>query len=109
MPQALAPAVQSFAIGNIQLAKVLDSLEPTSPRFLYVDNRNEDFAPHLDWVQPYFVDAEKRMLLSIHTFVIPTKHHTMLIDTCIGNDKQHLAFAQWNGRQGSYLRALAAA
>ncbi|MBI3799691.1 MAG: MBL fold metallo-hydrolase [Deltaproteobacteria bacterium] len=109
MSESSLPSVQSFAIGNIQLAKVLDSLEPTSPRFLYVDKRKDDFDPHLEWLQPHFVDPEKRMLLSIHTFLIQTKHHTILIDTCIGNEKQNLAFAQWNGRQGFYLRDLAAA
>src|SRR5262245_10021790 len=108
MPGALPPSVQSFAIGNIQLAKVLDSLEPTSPRFLYVDQRKDDFDPYLDWLQPHFVHAEKRMLLSHHTFVSQLKDHTILIDPWIGNDKQSPAFAQWDGRQGLYLRDLAA-
>jgi len=108
MHEPTTPLVQSFSIGNIRLAKVVDSLEPTSPRFLYVDKRKEDFDPHLDWLRPHFVDAEKRMLLSIHTFLIQTTHHTIVIDTCIGNDKQNLAFLNWNARQGLYLRDLAA-
>jgi glyoxylase-like metal-dependent hydrolase (beta-lactamase superfamily II) len=108
MAELPIPPVQSFTVGSIHLWKVLDSLEPTSPRFLYVDKRKEDFEPHLDWLQPHFIDAEKRMLLSIHTFVLQTTHHTILIDTCIGNDKQNLAFPHWNARQSMYLRDLAA-
>lgn len=108
MHEPTTPSVQSFSIGNIRLTKVVDSLEPTSPRFLYVDKRKEDFDPHLDWLQPHFVDAEKRMLLSIHTFLIQTTHHTIVIDTCIGNDKQNLEFPNWNARQGLFLRDLAA-
>lgn len=109
MNESTTPAVQSFAIGDVRLAKVLDTLEPTSPRVLYVDKRKEDFNPHLEWLHPYFLDAEKRMLLSIHTFLIRTKHHTIVIDTCVGTGKQGLAFPQWNGRQSStYLRDLAA-
>ena len=104
-----APDVQSFAIGNISVSKVLDCLEPTSPRFLYVDKGKEDFNPYLDWLQPHFLDAGKRMLLSIHTFLIRTTHHTVLIDTCVGNNKKGLAFPQWNERQDeTYLRDLAA-
>lgn len=104
-----APSVHAFAIGSTQVSKVIDCIEPTSPRVLYVEKRKDDFDPHLDWLQPQFLDAEKRMLLSIHTFLIRTKHHTVLIDTCVGNDKQKLAFPQWNGRQdASYLRNLAA-
>ena len=108
MHEPATPLVQSFAIGNLRLAKVVDSLEPTSPRFLYVDKRKDDFDPYLEWLQPHFVDAEKRMLLSVHTFIIRTTHHTILIDTCVGNDKQNLAYPHWNGRQGLYLRDLAA-
>ncbi|MBM4255039.1 MAG: MBL fold metallo-hydrolase [Deltaproteobacteria bacterium] len=108
MSTSSQPRVQSFTIGGVQVAKVIDTLEPTSPRVLYVDKRKEDFDPHLSWLQPSFLDAEKRMLLSIHTFVIKTKHHTVLIDTCVGNDKQGLAFPQWNGRRASYVEDLAA-
>lgn len=101
--------VQTFCVGNIQLFKILDSLEPTSPRFMYVDKGKDDFDPYLDWLQPHFIDEKKLMLLSIHTFIIKTSHHTIMIDTCIGNDKQRLAFDQWNGRSSSFLQDLAAA
>jgi len=106
----LSPSsVQTFTIGSTQVSKVIDCVEPTSPRVLYVEKRKDDFDPYLDWLQPQFLDAEKRMLLSIHTFLVRTKHHTVLIDTCVGNDKQKLAFPQWNGRQDTaYLRNLAA-
>jgi glyoxylase-like metal-dependent hydrolase (beta-lactamase superfamily II) len=102
-------SIQTFTVGDIRIAKVLDTLEPTNPRVLYVDKRKEDCDPYLEWLQPHFLDVGKRMLLSIHTFVIWTKHHTILIDTCVGTNKQGLAFPQWNGRQNStYLRDLAA-
>ncbi len=109
MPDTSTPTVQTFRIGSVQVAKVVDVIEPTSPRFLYVEKRREDFDPYLDWLQPHFLDAEKRLLLSIHTFLIQSKHHTVLIDTCVGNEKQGLAFPQWNGRTGPYLQNLAAA
>ena len=110
MSNSSPSAVQTFTIGSTQISKVIDCIEPTSPRLLYVEKRKDDFDPYLDWLQPQFLDAEKRMLLSIHTFLIRTKHHTVLIDTCVGNDKQGLAFPQWNGRQdASYIHRLAAA
>ena len=108
MSTSTTTPVQSFAIGNIRLTKVVDSLEATSPRFLYVDKQRSDFDPHLEWLQPHFLDTEKNILLSIHTFLVRTTHHTILIDTCIGNDKDAPAFPQWTGRKGSYLQDLAA-
>ena len=100
---------QGFSVGAIQIAKVLDSLEPTSPRFMYVDKRKDDFDPYLDWLQPHFVNDKKLMLLSIHAFIIKTRHHTIMVDTCIGNDKRGLAFDQWNGRRAAFLQDCAAA
>ncbi|MGE0824041.1 MAG: MBL fold metallo-hydrolase [Candidatus Binatia bacterium] len=102
-------AVQSFTIGDVRVAKVLDCLEPTSPRILYVDKQRSDFEPHVEWLQPHFLDADKRMLLSIHAFIIQTAHHTVLIDTCVGNNKEGLGFPQWNGRNGTFLQDAAAA
>lgn len=47
------PPVQTFILGNTQVAKVLDTLEPASPRVLYVEKRKEDFDPYLAWLQPH--------------------------------------------------------
>ncbi len=52
-------SMQTFHIGDIRVTKVLDTLEPTSPRVLFVDKRKDDFDPHLDWLQPHFLDAGK--------------------------------------------------
>ncbi len=100
---------QFFDIGDIQVAKVVDTLESFSPKALYVDKDRNAFDPHLDWLQPHFLDESKGMLLSIHTFVLKTKHHTILIDTCVGNHKTDSGFPQWNHREGNYLAELSAA
>ena len=103
------PAIQRFEFGDIQVAKVVDTIDSFSPKVLYVDKDRSAFDPHLDWLQPHFVDANRGMLLSIHTYVVKTRHHTVLVDTCIGNHKQGSGFAQWNDRNGNYLADLAAA
>jgi glyoxylase-like metal-dependent hydrolase (beta-lactamase superfamily II) len=102
-------ATQKFNIGDITVAKVVDTLESFSPRVLYVDKDRDSFDPHLDWLQPHFLDEKKGMLLSIHTFVLKTRHHTILIDTCVGNHKTGSGFPQWNHRNGNYLQELKAA
>jgi glyoxylase-like metal-dependent hydrolase (beta-lactamase superfamily II) len=63
-------------------------------------------APHLSWAAPRFYDPQAhRLLLSIQTFVLRTRHHTILVDTCLGNDKPR-AYEGWNLRQGTYLEDL---
>lgn len=99
-----------FAVGDIALTKVVELVEHASPSVLYVDKTPDDFDPHLNWLQPNYVDAEKAMLLSVHSFVLRTTHHTILVDTCVGNHKKgNVRFPHWDGRDGPYLDDLAAA
>lgn len=100
---------QLFDIGDIQVAKVVDTIESFSPKLLYVEKDRSSFDPHLDWLQPHFLDDEKGMLLSIHSFVLKTRHHTIMVDTCVGNHKTNSGFPQWNNREGNYLAELTAA
>ena len=100
---------QLFNIGGIEIAKVVDTVERFSPKALYMDKDRDSFDEHLDWLQPHFLDEAKRMLLSIHSFVLKTRHHNILVDTCIGNHKVGNGFPQWNNREGNYLAELAAA
>lgn len=47
------------------------------------------------------------LLLSFHAFVIRTPRHTILVDTCIGNDKDRPTRPPWHRRTGSFLADLA--
>ena len=105
----LTGSTQLFEIGDIKVAKVVDTIESFSPKVLYVEKDRNSFDPHLDWLQPQFLDDAKGMLLSIHSFVLKTRHHTILIDTCVGNHKTDSGFPQWNNREGNYLAELTAA
>ncbi|MCC6433654.1 MAG: MBL fold metallo-hydrolase [Acidimicrobiales bacterium] len=102
-------AAQVFGVGDVSIVKVVDVIEPMSPKVLYVDKTREDFDPHLDWLQPQFIDENRSMLLSIHSLIVQTGRHTVLIDTCLGNDKESAGFPQWNHRRGTFLEDLARA
>lgn len=54
---------QRFQVGEIEVIKAVDVVEPTSPRFLFVGRTRDDFDPHLDWLRPHFLDDKKAMLL----------------------------------------------
>ncbi|MGJ5022035.1 MBL fold metallo-hydrolase [Bradyrhizobium oligotrophicum] len=55
------------------------------------------------------LDAQDTLILCFQSYVVRTPHHTILIDSCIGNDKPR-ARPVWNMKSDdSYMRALAAA
>src|SRR6185503_13853309 len=57
-----------------------------------------------EFIDPSSLD----LLLSFHAFVVHTRHHTILVDACVGNDKNRPTRPAWHQRRGSFLGDLAA-
>ncbi|MDP6708917.1 MAG: MBL fold metallo-hydrolase [Alphaproteobacteria bacterium] len=98
-------------LGEISLARVLESEGPyAEPTNLLPDATPENLAPHMDWLQPRVFDPATGMLvLAVQSYVVRTRHHTILIDTCVGEEKERYHNASWNMRRDTrYLADLAA-
>src|SRR6266436_1094210 len=55
------------------------------------------------------LDAQDVLILCFQSYVVKTPHHTILVDSCIGNDKPRPR-PKWNMKtDDTYMRALAAA
>jgi glyoxylase-like metal-dependent hydrolase (beta-lactamase superfamily II) len=96
----------SLKLGRIEVIQVAESLTPTSPRFLFPGITPEDFAPYLHWLAPHFyTPADDRFPMPIQAFVVRTPHHTIVVDTCIGNDKKR-GNPFWNMQHTPFLERL---
>ena len=50
------------------------------------------------------------MIICVQSYVVPTPHHTILVDSCVGNDKPRPIRPKWDMKTDDiYIRALAAA
>jgi glyoxylase-like metal-dependent hydrolase (beta-lactamase superfamily II) len=67
----------------------------------------DDVIGSLDWLAPY-VNDDGRMLISFHAFVVESQGRTILVDTCIGNDKDRTV-GVFAGLQSNFLDDLAGA
>jgi glyoxylase-like metal-dependent hydrolase (beta-lactamase superfamily II) len=64
---------------------------------------------HREWLQPGSLDRDDFFRLSYHCYIVETPHHTMLVDSCLGNDKPRPR-PEWNMKSdNTFLHALAAA
>ena len=79
-----------FNVGEIEVLRVEESLgHGFPPNVLLPDWTPEAVAPHLSWLAPTYYDPkENKLVSSIHSWVLKTKHHTILVDTCVGNHKE---------------------
>lgn len=98
-------SVLSWQIGDVRIHR-------------FVELTTASLGPHLlpqatpaalagdDWLHP-FLDDDSRLVLSMHSFVIETPNQTLLVDTCIGNNKQR-SYPKWNHMQSDFLDRLRA-
>jgi glyoxylase-like metal-dependent hydrolase (beta-lactamase superfamily II) len=56
------------------------------------------------------IDASDVLRLCFQSYIVKTPHHTILVDSCVGNDKPRPLRPKWNMKtDGTYMRALAMA
>ena len=101
-------SMEPMQFGDVRVTRVEEMIWEISPRFLFPELTYEDFEPHREWLVPHFSTEELKLRLSIHTFVVRTPYHTVLVDTCIGNDRKR-DVPLWDHMSSSYLENLAAA
>ena len=99
--------MKNLAVGNISISRVVETEGPfLQPQQLLPDSTAEVIESHKHWLAPHFLAPDGMFIMSIHTYVVRTKHHTILVDTCIGNDKERSLFPAWSRLQGPYLQNL---
>jgi glyoxylase-like metal-dependent hydrolase (beta-lactamase superfamily II) len=99
--------VLRWQIGGVRISRVVE-IEGSSPgTFFFADATPEKLLQHA-WLKPHFMTDEGRLIASIHAFVIESQGRTVVVDTCVGNDKPRDVKA-WNLRKGRFLEDMAEA
>ena len=96
-------------IGSVEIARVLDcTLLGETAQSWFPDFDRDAVRPHEHWLCPDHFDAETgRIPMPVQSFVLRTRHHNILIDTCIGNDKERPGLAEMHRLTTGYIDRLA--
>ncbi len=100
-----------WQIGNAKITRIEEMIGPLfDPVTFFPDFDPNAFEEHRDWLYPNHVDERTgRIIASMHSWLIETSHHKILIDTCIGNDKPRMPYRNWHEMQTPWLKNLSAA
>lgn len=98
--------MNSWQVGNIKITRVVEMEVTGGTKFILPQATPEAVLP-IDWLQPHFMDAEGRLIMSIHALLIEAGEHKIIVDTCIGNDKTR-SIPNWTNLQGPFLQDIAA-
>ncbi|MEK6245771.1 MAG: MBL fold metallo-hydrolase [Pseudomonadota bacterium] len=102
------PKAGGRRIGEIEIHRVLEMVMPFDRRAFFPNTSDEAWAPHRSWLEPDALDPKSDALLfPMQSYVVRTAHHTVLIDSCVGNDKHRPNRAPWHRKtDDTYLRGL---
>ena len=99
----------SWRFGEVTVTRVEEMAGPLfDPTTFFPDYDAARFGAET-WMKPNFVADDGRMLASIHTWVIRTPRHTVLVDACVGDGKERMPFADFHDLKSPWLANLAAA
>nr|MCS5583444.1 MBL fold metallo-hydrolase [Pseudomonadales bacterium] len=95
-----------WQIGNVKITRIEELIGPLfDPASFFPDFDPNHFEEHRDWLFPDHVDAKTgRIIASMHSWLIETTHHKILVDTCIGNNKQRMPYRDWHEMNTPWLQ-----
>jgi Metallo-beta-lactamase superfamily len=96
-------------LGDLTLARAVEMVMPFDRQFFFPDTTPAEWAPYEGWLKPGAMDPKTNALLfTVQSYVVRTSHHTILIDSCVGNHKERANRPLWHQKtDDSYMQALA--
>lgn len=105
--------MHTIALGAFSITRIEEMLTPGfDPGFLFPAYDERVFEDDPDLANPNFLDpASRRLMSSMHSWLVRTDRHVILIDTGCGNDKPRPepAFQRFHMLDKPYLQRLAEA
>ena len=97
-----------WRIGKVTVTKIVELEVTGGSRFLLPQATYDEIRP-IGWLCPDFADQHGRLKMSVHALVVETPDRRIIVDTCLGNDKEGRRIPSWNRLQTGFLADLAAA
>ena len=94
--------------GDIIIDRLIEVEGPGyAPNVFFPDATSEGFEGEMDWLLPNFWDvAAETYFRAIQSYVVRTPHHTVLVDACVGADKERPSSPAWHQMNSTWLNQL---
>jgi hypothetical protein len=92
-------SMETQALGDIRIDRIVEFETPIfSPIYFFDEATPEALAPHRHWLEPRALDpGTGNFVMPVQSYLVRTRHHTILIDTCIGCRKSSDRVDEWGG------------
>ena len=99
-----------YKVGDFTLESVTEIEEPFLDPFDFFPDATADvFDAHAHWLKPRYQDpVSGKLIFRFQSYIVRTERQTILVDSCIGEDKDRANRPSWHHRKGTFLADLAA-
>ncbi|MBR0754921.1 MBL fold metallo-hydrolase [Bradyrhizobium jicamae] len=94
-----------WTVGRVRITKVNELESVGGTRFVLPQASREEIQK-LPWLIPHYANDEGQLKMSIHSLLVETPQHRIIVDTGLGNDKQGRGVPIWNNRTEPFLEWL---
>ena len=90
--------MQQYPLGEIVIQRIVESVcRDFDPLGFFPATTLEDWVEHKKWMEPHALDPiSGNLVLIIQAFLVRTRHHTILVDTCVGDHKSRPRRPFWH-------------
>lgn len=92
--------MHKWQVGDVKITQIVElTTASLGPHLL--PQATPEVLNAIPWMSP-FTDEDGRLILSMHSLILESQGQTIMVDTCVGNDKQR-NYPRWNLMQGDFL------
>ena len=94
--------MQKWHIGDVTITKIVE-LESCGGAAWILPDAVPEACLEISWLKPDFMDEAGELKFSVHALVIETKNQLIVVDTCVGNEKERMPYKNWHHLQTRFL------
>jgi glyoxylase-like metal-dependent hydrolase (beta-lactamase superfamily II) len=90
-----------FQLGDIAIQRIVEHEIPVyHPSEFFDEATAEAVEPYREWLEPKALCPRTgRMVMPVQSYLVRTRHHRILIDTCVGCHKTYAEPPEWHQRR----------
>ena len=104
----MSDAIDRWTVGNVTITRVLEfEIGGFPPGFMFA-GLTEERVKSVAWLHPHYADPDGTIRYAVQAFIIKSQGRRIIVDTCVGNDKDRNN-ESWNHLKLPFLERLTAA
>lgn len=97
--------VKHWRVGQVQVTRIVEIFPFQVPASDLFAEGSADIIQRHPWLLPHHASADGQIIFAFQAFVVQAGNHRIMVDTCLGNDKQR-EYPVFSNLQTSFLRDL---